>query len=104
MPWWALLIEVCVVWLLWCYAAVASKAVADARKQIPNGQRSGVSLAPVIPFFPLGFWALAMLADFVVAPWGTWVIAWFHGLLSVLFAGSIAHAAWRLHSLGWWRR
>jgi len=104
MPWWALLIEVVIVWLLWAQAAVASKAVNDARRQIPRGRGAGVSVAPVIPFFPLGFWALAMLADLVVAPWGTVVIAWFHGLLGVLFAATLAHAVWRLHSLGWWKR
>jgi hypothetical protein len=99
MPWWLLLVEVFVAWLLWGIAAAAGRAVADARRGIPEGQRGGVSIAPVIPVFPLGFWGLALLVDSVAGSWGTLVVGWFHAVLSVVFAGSIARDWWRLRSL-----
>jgi hypothetical protein len=99
MSWWLLLLMVFVVWLLWGVAAAAARAVSDARGGIPEGQRGGVSIAPVIPIFPLGFWGAALLADWIAGPWGTVVIGWFHALLGVVFTVSIGRDVWRLRSL-----
>jgi hypothetical protein len=98
MAWWALLLLVLVVWILWGIAAAAGHAVAQARRGIPKGQSGGVSLAPVIPLFPLGFWGAAMLVDLVVGPWGTVVVGWLHTALGVIFIGSIVWDVWRLRS------
>jgi hypothetical protein len=97
--WWLLMLEVFAVWVLWGIAAAAGHSVAQARRGIPNGQRGGISLAPIIPVFPLGFWGAALLADVVVGPWGTAVVGWFHAALGALFAGSIARDVWRLRGL-----
>lgn len=99
MPWWGLLIEVLVVWLLWGIAAAVGHAVADTRSGIPEGQRGGVSIAPIFPVFPLAFWGVALLVDRAIGPWGTLVVSWFHAVLGVVFTGSIAREWWRLRSL-----
>src|SRR5262245_26814991 len=99
MPWWGLLIEVFVVWVLWGIAAAAGHAVSAARRGIPEGQRGGVSLAPIIPVFPLAFWGAALLADLAVGPWGTVVVGWFHAALGMVFIGSIVRDWWRLRAL-----
>jgi hypothetical protein len=99
MSWWLLLVEVFVVWFLWVFAAVAGKAVADARRGIPEVHRGGVSILPVLPVFPLAFWGAALAVDLVARPWGTLVIAGFHALLGLVFAGSFARDVWRLRSL-----
>jgi hypothetical protein len=73
------------------------------RLGIPEGQRGGVSLAPIIPFVPLAFWGVALLADLAIWPWGTvWgtvVVSWFHVVIGVVFVGSIARDWWRLRTL-----
>ena len=99
MPWWGLLIEVFVVWLLWGIAAAAGHSATAARRVIPEGQRGGVSLVPVIPMFPLTFWGFALVADAAVGPWGTAIVAWFHAALGLVFVASIARDWWRLRGL-----
>lgn len=98
MPWWGLLIEVSVVWLLWGIAATASHAASEARRGTPEGKRGGVSLAPIIPAFPLAFWGLALLADVTVGPWGTVVVGWFHVVLGLMFVVCIVRDSWRLRA------
>jgi hypothetical protein len=90
MAWWALLLLV--------FAAAAGYAAIQACRGIPDGQRRGVSLAPIIPIFPLGFWGAAMLADLVVGPWGMIVVGWLHAALGLVFIGSIVRDLWRLRS------
>jgi hypothetical protein len=58
-----------------------------------------VSIAPVIPVFPLALWGIALLIDFVVDPWGTWIIGLAHGGLLVLLLVSIFRNWFRLRSL-----
>jgi hypothetical protein len=99
MPSCALLIEVFVVWLLCAIAAGGSLAVKDARRGIPEGQRRGYSMVPLIPLFPLAFWGLAMLVDLVIAPWGTAIVAWLHAALGVFFLVSIARSLLALRSI-----
>lgn len=99
MSWWLLLLVVFAAWMLWGIAAGFARAVAQRRAGIPERQRSGMSLAPIISVFPLGFWGAALLADTFVGPWGTTVVGWFHAALGVLFAGSITRDVWRLRTL-----
>jgi hypothetical protein len=96
MPWWGLLIEVFIVWLLWVVAAAQGRAVAEARRRVPKEQRGGVSIAPIIPFVPLGFWGAALLVDSIAGPWGTLAVGWFHVALGVLFVASIVRNMWSL--------
>ncbi len=99
MPWWGLLIEVCFVWLLWGSAALANHAATAAHRGIPKGQREGVSLAPIIPVYPLVFWVAALLVDLAIGPWGTIVVSSFHAALGLCFVASIARDCWRIRSL-----
>jgi hypothetical protein len=99
MAWWGLLIEVFAVWLLWAIAAATGHEVSAARRGILEGQRGGVSLAPILPVFPLAFWGAALLADLAVGPWGTVVVGGFHAALGVVFVGSVARDWWRLRRL-----
>ncbi len=94
-PWWALLIEVWIVWLLWCVGAVNGKALFNARKRVPLEKRGGVSLLPLIPMFPMGFWVFAICADVFVEPWASVAIAVFHAVLGLAFAVGIVRD--RLH-------
>jgi hypothetical protein len=55
-----------------------------------------MSVLPVIPLFPLVFWAIAILMDRVVPPWGTTGIAGVHLLFAVILAGSIARDCLRM--------
>lgn len=99
LPWWGLLIELLVVWILWGIAAAAANAVSSARRGIPEGERGGVSLAPIIPLFPLGFWGAALLTDAAVGPWGTVAVGWFHVVIGLAFFVSIVRDLWRLREL-----
>lgn len=95
MPWWTLLIELFVVWLLWAVAGAVSCALKAARSGIPN---RGFSFAPIIPFFPLGFWGAAKIIDLGTDSWGTFLVGWLHAVLGVCFMGSIVLSVRRLRS------
>ncbi len=100
MPWWGLLIEVFVVWLLWGYAAVVGHAASGARRGVPEGRRGGVSLAPIIPALPLTFWGTALIADLAIGPWGTIAVGWLHVALGFAFVASIVRDRRCLRSMG----
>jgi hypothetical protein len=99
MPSWLLLVALLVVWLLWGIAAVFGRAVDDKRRGIPEGQRGGVSFAPVIPVCPLVFWGIALVVNLVVDPWGTLIVGAFHAVLAVLFVISIGRNTWQYCSV-----
>jgi hypothetical protein len=99
MFWWQLLIEVFVVWILWALAALVGHELFAARRGIPRGQRGGMSIAPIIPLFPLLFWGGALLADTLVSPWGTVFVGWIHVSLAIVFISSITWGLWCLKSL-----
>jgi hypothetical protein len=100
MPWWLLLLFVFSVWFLWAIAAAAQVAVEDTRRPLPDGQRRGVSPAPIIPLVPLVLWGAAMLIDLVVDPCGTMIVGSLHALFAVLLVGSIVRDWLRLRSQG----
>lgn len=80
---WTLLSLVTITWLLWAVDALHGHYIAKcAGRAQPD---SGVSLVPIIPLFPLLFFALAKIADNVVPLWGTWVIGGSHMLLATGF-------------------
>lgn len=89
MPWWLLLLELFIVWMLWAVASASGLAALNELNGVPDGERGGVSIAPAIPLFPLAFLALALLVDCVANPWGTVAIAWFHAALGFLFTACI---------------
>lgn len=96
---WLLALFILVVWCLWAVVAVAEREAEDARRGIPEGQRGGVSLLPVIPVFPIGLWCIAWLIDRVVSPWGTWIVGSAHGVLAVCLTVSLVRALRCLRSL-----
>lgn len=79
-PWWVLLLE---LWVVWAVCAVLQAGVDAEGRRVTEPR--GVSVAPVLPFFPLGLFALAKLGDLVAAPWGTWVIGAGHAALGAVF-------------------
>lgn len=88
MSWWLLALFICGTWLVWLVACIIGVA-ADVRER-KKPMRSGVSIFPGIPVFPLAFLILAKLIDTAAAPWGTRIIAGFHlvflGLLLITIA------------------
>jgi hypothetical protein len=99
MSWWALLIGVFATWVLWSVAATSNVAVEDARRGIPQAQRRRVSILPIIPIFPIVFWAAAQIADLAVSPWGTLIVGLLHIVLAVVLVVSIIRDLWRLRLL-----
>lgn len=82
MSWWALLIWICAVWLLWVVACVASLRAETAEKKRPPD--AGFSFVPVIPAMPAALFGLAMLLDHFIPSWGTFVVARIHLVYAVL--------------------
>lgn len=87
------------VWILWMFACLLGKAVQDDLRGIPPAERHGVSIAPIIPVFPLAFWAVAMLIDAFAAPWGTRIVGGFHLLLGAMYLVAIVSAVLRLRAV-----
>jgi hypothetical protein len=96
---WLLLAFVFAVWCCWVVACAAEKAVKEARRGVPVGQRGGVSAVPGIPVFPLVFWGFAVVLDLFVSPWGIVIIGGFHLVFLVLLLVSIAKNWWCLRIL-----
>jgi hypothetical protein len=96
---WSLLMEVTLVWLAWGVAAIVERGLSDQRQGVPDPDRHGVSLVPILPVFPLAAWSFAILVDRVVAPWGTRAVASTHALLGVVFVGAAARDLLRLRAL-----
>ena len=86
---WSLLAFLLFIWVLWLFASMAEVAVSEARKGVPEGERRGVSLLPGIPVFPLLFWGIALLIDWISNPWGTFVIGGTHIILGIVWTVSI---------------
>jgi hypothetical protein len=84
---WTLLSLVTITWLLWGFGTLQEHYI--ARREGRAKPDSGVSLAPIIPLFPLLFFAAAKMADKVVPPWGTWIIGGIHALLALSFIAAI---------------
>ena len=82
---WVLLVFLLVVWILWVVAASGQAAVSDARRGISEGERSGVSIFPALPFLPLMFWGTALFVDRFVSPWGTLVVGGIHLVLGIVW-------------------
>ena len=84
-----LLVYLLAVWALWFVSCVAEASLSDVRRGVPEGERHGVSLFPVIPVFPLVAWAIALLVDRFYAPWGTVSVASIHLVLVVVWGVSL---------------
>ena len=97
---WLLLAFLLAVWLVWIVACATQAALADALRDIPEGQRRGVSILPGFPLFPLAFWGAALLIDRFVSPWGTLFIGGAHVILAVLWSVSIYRSRKRLVGIG----
>ena len=79
MSWWLLLIFVTVVWLAFA---------------IMDGMLHNCSIVSGWVIFGWIFWALAMLVDFFASPWGTYIVAAIHGLLSLMIALAMTVMFW----------
>ena len=85
-PPWLLPVLLFAVWSLWAFAAIAELRAKEIRRGTPKEQRGGVSILPVIPFFPLCFWGVARLTDIWLSPWGTVVVGVLHLVLAAAMA------------------
>jgi hypothetical protein len=93
MSWCTLTAIVSITWLLWAVGAtVGLWAEIRAGRRPPN---AGVSLAPILPLFPLLFLGLAGVINRFAWPWGTRLVGGFHALLSVVFLVAIGITAYR---------
>lgn len=82
-PNWLLPLLLFAVWSLWALAAIAELRAKELREGVAKELRGGVSVVPVLPLFPLGFWGAAALVDVWAGPWGTVVIGALHLLLAL---------------------
>jgi hypothetical protein len=99
MPSWLFPLFLFAVWCLWAVAAAAQKSVAEAARGVPEKERRGVSILPVIPGYPLAFWGIAWLIDRVYSPAGTWIVGTFHALFAVVLVVSIVRDRGRLNKM-----
>ena len=83
-------------WFLWAFAAVLQNHVRNVHQPLPDGQRRGTSIVPVIPLFPLVSWGIAKTIDAGFAPWGTIAIGSMHGAFALVLVGSVCRDALRL--------
>ena len=93
MTWWTLLALVTVTWLLWTVGATIG-LWADIRR----GRRppdASVSLAPILPLFPLFFFGIAAFANWFAWPWGTRLVGGLHVVLSIVFLIAIGVTSYR---------
>lgn len=86
---WILLAFLFFIWILWLFACMAEVALSEARRGVPEDKRRGVSILPGIPVFPLAFWGIALLGDWLASPWGTVTISGVHIVLGIIWAIAI---------------
>ena len=98
-PWWMLLSLIFAAWFLWVVAVSAVASVQKARNPLPDGQQRGFSCVQLVLIPPLGFWAIALLIDWIADPWGTWIIGLLHTFFALLLLASIVQSFWQLWSI-----
>ena len=79
---WTLLAFIFGVWILCCIPALLEKAIQNAK--LPEEERGGVTIVPVIPLFPLALWGVAILINRFISRWGTRIIGGLHVLLAAI--------------------
>ena len=84
---WTLLLLITITWLLWAVGTLYAHYLAE--KEGREKTNSGVSLAPIIPVFPLVFFAIAKVTDRFIPPWGTRITVGLHVLLLTIFVCAI---------------
>ena len=89
LPTWLLPVLVFGVWSLWAFAAVAEKRAQEVRAGTPLERRGGVSILPIIPFFPLFFCGVAWVVDRFFHPWGSVVVGGLHVVLALLMLATL---------------
>ena len=82
---WLLPVFVFLVWCLWIGACAVGVAVEEARRNTPERERTGTSMFPGMPLFPLAFWGIAWAVDWAIDPWGSILVGAFH----VAFGGTL---------------
>ena len=82
---WLLPVFIFLVWSLWIGASAMGVAVENARRGTPEAERSGVSILPGMPLFPLAFWGIALAGNWAAPPWGSILVVAFH----VAFGGTL---------------
>jgi hypothetical protein len=98
---WFLPIFLFAVWWLWVVACVAQNGAEDIRRNTPENSRRSFSILPGFPLFPLFFWAIAVVINQWLQPWGTILIGGFHLVFAIFLLVSIVRDIrfCRLHDL-----
>jgi len=81
---WLVFVIATITWLIWVPVAAAGNAA--------SGSRSGVSVFPILPVFPLVAWGGAALFHFIAHPIGATVIGMAHTALLVALLVSLARS------------
>jgi hypothetical protein len=80
---WALLILVTLTWVLWAVGALQAHQI--GKREGRRRPDSHMSVAPILPLFPLMAFGAAWLVDKALPPWGTRIVAISHAALAVGF-------------------
>ncbi len=90
---WILPIFIFLVWSIWVVACAAQVAEKQASEGVPEKDRSGTSILPGMPVFPLAFWGVSWIIDYWLAPWGSFLVAGFHVLFACFLIRSIVRSS-----------
>jgi hypothetical protein len=77
------------VWFVWVYACAVQCELRDVVESRPDNEKSGTSLFPGIPIFPLFFWGLAEFINSKFINYGTYSILFLHAILLIALIISI---------------
>ena len=86
---WILPVFLLAAWGLWFITCVVEAGLSDVRRGVPDDERHGVSLLPVIPLYPAVAWGIAVLIDRFFSPWGTYSIGGIHVVLGITWGISL---------------
>src|SRR3954463_13957800 len=91
---WSLLAFIFLVWILWAIAGTVQTSLKN--RHLPESERGGFSFAPVIPFFPLLLWFVALSIDYFASPWGSRLMAALHAIFGAAAIFFIAQFSMQL--------
>ena len=89
-----------VSWLAFVIIPAGKIAIEDERNKVPKDKRRGTSIFPGFPVFPLLAWAIAVVADQFITPWGSRTVLVLHVLLLLVSLSIIIRDILLLRRIG----